>query len=170
MVGLLGADGGLIWIVAGVWSVRAAWSRPPGLAWGIACLGAGARWGVVSLAGIESAVRMFGPTVLVGLPIVRAGMTVAAVAALCSEARIDGLRAASWAERASALVALIVLVAAFAAPGPGEPSIAASLLWWALAGAGAVVLTLTLTRYVARLPMWLPAVVSGVGVMMALVV
>ena len=158
-----------MWILAGVWSIRAAWGRPPSLAWGIACLGAGARWGTVSLAGVESAVRMFGPTVLSGLPTVRAGMILAAASALCSEARIDGLRATAWAERTAALVATITVVALYGVPGPGDPNVLASLAWWAVAGAAAVTITLGLTRYVVRLPVWLLPLTATAGVMLALV-
>jgi hypothetical protein len=96
-------------------------------------------------------------------------MALAAAAAVCSEARADGLRADSWAERAVASIALVTAFAVFAAPGPGDPSVATSLLWWVAGGAAAVLATLGLTSYVGCLPSWLPAVAAVAGVMLALV-
>lgn len=167
IVGLMGFDGGLLWLVAGVWTVRAVWGTAPGLAWGIACLGAAARWGTMTLADVESATRIFGPTVASGGPAVRWGMTAGLVAAVVSEARTDGLRARSWPERVAALAALAALVALYCVPGPGDPAVLTSLGLWALAGAALVAVTLALGRAAAAAPGWAPPVVAAVGLLVA---
>lgn len=156
-----------MWVVAGVWTIRAAWGVAPGLAWGIACLGAAARWGTLTLADVESAARVFGPTVAVGAPLVRAGLAAALAAAVFSEARTDGLRARSWAERIAALAALAALIGLYCAPGPGDPDVLRSLGWWAVSGAALVAATLGLTRLAARAPSWAAPVVAAAGVVVA---
>lgn len=169
VVGLLGFDGGLIWLVAGVWTIRAIWGAPLSLGWGIAVLGAGVRWGTIGLAGIESATRVVGPTIAAGTVVVRVGMITALVAAVVSEAASGGLRAVSLPERAAAFLALMTLVAVFCVPGPGSPQLLSSLGWWAGSGAVAVALCLVAGGLAARMPGWvMPALaaagcVAGVG-------
>jgi hypothetical protein len=151
-----------LWIVAGVWTVRAVWGSPPGFAWGVVCLGAGARWGTLSAADVGVSARTFGPGVATGPLAVRAGLCVALLAALVSESRIDGLRAEPWAERLAAAIALLSLVALLLAPGAGGLRIGPSLGVWAIAGAGVVAACLGLSAQAKRAPGWLaPAAAAG---------
>jgi hypothetical protein len=167
-VGLAGADGGLLWVVAGVWTVRSVWRSPPGYAWGVLCLCAGARWGTLSLGDVETAARIFGPTP--GPVVVRAGMILAVGAAVLSEARIDGLRSASWATRAAALAAALCVVAVAVAPGPGRTSVRPSLISWTVAGVVLVAATLALSVVARRLPAWVPGLAAAVGITIVLTV
>jgi hypothetical protein len=162
-VGLLGVDAGLLWVVAGVFTVRSLTGARPGLAWAIACIGAGLRWGSLGLGDIEVATRLFGPTVASGGPAVRVGMVVALSAALVDEARSAGLEAEFWVERAAAVAALVALVPAFLVSGPGR--LASSAVAWVAATVGAV-LVVRFARPVARsVPAWLlwTAAAAGVG-------
>lgn len=172
LVGLLGVDGGILWLVGGVWVVRRAWGRPPGIAWGITCLVAGMRWGTLGVGGVEAATRLVGPTLVSGRPVLLAGVGLAVAAALAEEAADDGLRAESVPERAASAIALAALVPLFAAPGWGATAPLAvdgaqawvvSAGWWIGAGAlvgGAVLLG---ARWASRLPWWVPPTVAGVG-------
>jgi hypothetical protein len=167
-VGLAGADGGLLWIVAGVFTVRSVWGSPPGYAWAVLCLGTGARWGTLSLGDVEAATRIFGPSAATGSLLVHVGMAVAIVAALVSEAGIDGLRSASWATRGASFMALLALVGIAAGPGPGRTTVGQSLVWWAVSGVVGVAVTLALSRPVRRLPVWVPPLAAAAGVAAAL--
>lgn len=169
VAGLLGADAGILWIVAGVWTVRAVWGSPPGFAWGIVCLGAGARWGTLSASDVEVSARTFGPSVATGPLAVRAGLCVALLAALVSESRIDGLRAESWAERLAAAIALLSLVVLLLAPGAGGSRIGPPLGVWAVAGAAIVTACLGLSARAKRAPGWLSPAAAAVAVVFALV-
>src|SRR5205807_1796199 len=86
------------------------WGEPPGYAWGVLCLGTGARWGTLSLGDVETAARIFGPAAAAGSFAVHVGMGVAIGAALLSEARIDGLRSSPWATRVASLAAMLAAV------------------------------------------------------------
>jgi hypothetical protein len=166
-VGLLGVDAGLVWAVVGVFGIRALTQDPVDLAWGIACLGAGLRWGTFSIGDIEVATRLFGPTVVSGSFAVRVGMGVALSAAVLGECRTRGFRATSWSARAAAAAAVLVLVPVFVVGGtrPEEP-IAASFKW--AAGAVTVAVALVVLEPVARrLPSWFPSVAAAVGVLLA---
>jgi len=169
VVGLAGADAGLLWIVAGVFTVRSVWGEPPGYAWGVLCLGAGARWGTLSLGDVETAARIFGPAAAAGSFAVRVGTGVAIGAALLSEARIDGLRSSSWATRAASLAAILAIVGITAAPGPGRSGLTESIVWWAAAGVVVLVITLALARAARRVPAWVPPAAAAVGVAAALI-
>ena len=163
-IGLGGADGGVLWVVAGVWTVRSVWGSPPGYAWGLTCLGIAARWGTLSIGDIQATARIFGPAATAGPFLVHAGMVTAIAAAMVSEARIDGLRSAAWAPRVASFAAGLALVALAAAPGPGDPDLPQSLAGWGIGGAAIVGLTLVLNSPARRLPPWLPPVVAAVGV------
>lgn len=167
-MGLAGADGGLLWIVAGVFTVRSVWGSPPGYAWAVLCLGTGARWGTLSLADVEAAARIFGPSGAAGSALVHLGMGVAIAGAVASEAAIDGLRSDSWATRGAGLLTLLAVVAIAAGPGPGRAGAGRSLIWWAAAGVAAVVVTLALARTARRVPPWLPPAVAAAGIAVAL--
>jgi len=167
MIGLAGVDGGLLWVVAGVWTVRSVWGSPPGYAWGLVCLGIGVRWGTLSAGDVETAARIFGPAGTAGSTVVHVGMAVAIAAAVVSEARIDGLRSRDWGPRTAALTSLLALGALAAAPGPGRWSIPSSLVWWAAAGV-VVVAAVVLVRPVARrVPGWVPPIAAVAGVAVA---
>src|SRR5688572_9626875 len=49
LVGLVGVDAGILWIVAGVFTLRSLVRAEPGAAWGLACMGAGLRWGSLGI-------------------------------------------------------------------------------------------------------------------------
>jgi hypothetical protein len=167
LIGLLGTDAGLVWLVAGVFTVRSLQGRPVGMAWGVACIGAGVRWGTLGLGDVEAATRLLGPTVLSGGVIVRGGMAAALVAAVAGESRIDGLRAYAWPERVVAVVALVALAAAFVVEGPAGSGPGPSLGAWAVAGvvlAGVVLAAAPLAR---RLPAWAAPIVAVAGVVAA---
>ena len=163
-MGLAGANAGLLWIVAGVFTVRAVWGEPPGYAWGVLCLGTGARWGTLSLGDVETAARIFGPAAAAGSFAVHVGMGVAIGAALLSEARIDGLRSTPWATRAASLAAILSIVGITAAPGPGRTDLTESMAWWVAAGVVVLVVTLVLSRVARRVPVWLPPAAAAAGI------
>ena len=169
VVGLAGADAGLIWVVAGVFTVRSVWGSPPGYAWAVLCLGAGARWGTLSLSDVETAARVFGPAGAAGSPLVHAGMAAALAGAVLSEARIDGLRSSAWATRTASFVAILAMVGLAAGPGPGRTSLNGSLAWWAGAGVAGVALTLALSRTARRLPAWVPPLAAAAGIAASLI-
>jgi hypothetical protein len=163
-------NGGLIWVVAGVWTVRSVWGVEPGYAWGIACLGSGARWGTLSVGDVETAARIFGPAAAAGPALVRLGVAVAVAAALVSEGRLGGLQATSWALRAAAMAAILALVAVAFAPGPGRTGLAPSLVWWAVVSALTVVVVVAFRRVAQRVPGWLPVVAAAGGIALAMAV
>lgn len=163
IVGLTGVDAGILWIVAAVFTLRAVIGAAPGLVWGIACAGAGLRWGSFAVGDVETATRLFGASVVAGAPLTRIGMTAALAGALVDEAKRAGLRSDSWVERAAALAAAVALVPLFLVEGPSrDPVLAAT---WGLAAAGALLAVLALQPIARRLPTWLPLpiVVGGVA-------
>jgi hypothetical protein len=166
-VGLLGADGGLLWLVTGVWTVRAMAGTPVGFAWGLACVGAGFRWGTLAVGDLEVATRLVGSTLTSGTPAVRAGMALALVGALAGEAQIGGLRARAWAERAAAAVAIAALAPLFVAAGPADPAWQEALRWALPAAVGTAAVLLSYP-YATRLPALVPVAMTAVGVVVAL--
>ena len=166
LVGLAGIDAGIVWIVTGVWTVRAMARTPLGIAWGVACLGVGLRWGSLSLGDIAVATRLGGPTVVTGPLLVRAGMIVALVGALAGEMHAGGFTTQTWGERAAAAGAVVVLVPLFIVPGPGDPRTGLSLIW--VAAAVALTCAVVALRPVAlRLPAWVALALAVVGVTLA---
>lgn len=163
-LGLGGAAGGVLWIVAGVFTVRSVWGEPPGYAWAVLCLGGAVRWGTMSLPDVETAARLFGPAVAAGAAPVRIGTALALVAAAVSEARDGGLRSSSWALRAAGMGALLAAVAVAVAPGPGRAGVARSLVWWAAVSALAVVVIWVAHPLARRVPAWMPAAAATIGV------
>ncbi|MGH2758254.1 MAG: hypothetical protein ACRDKJ_01695 [Actinomycetota bacterium] len=163
IVGLTGVDAGILWIVTGVFTLRSVTRSAPGLAWGIACMGVGLRWGSFAVGDLETATRLFGATVIAGGPVARIGMTAALAGAVMDEARRGGLRADSWVDRGAALVALVVLVPLFLVEGASSDPILAGV--WAVAAAATLLAGLALHPVAKRLPSWvpLPVVVAGVA-------
>lgn len=158
--------------MGGVWVVRRAWGRRTGIAWGIACAAAGLRWGTTSLAGVEAATRLLGPTIASGPPLVVAGSALALAAALVDEAAVDGLRAHSLPERFASVMAVLGLVGLFAAPGWGgvapfalDGALAwfASGGWWAGTAVVLAVLVLGGSKLAARIPAWIPPLAAVAG-------
>lgn len=160
MTGLLGADGGLLWLLGGVWTVRLVWGRDPGVAWGVACLAGALRWGTLSLADMGAASRLAGPAIATEPVVCAVGAGVALGAALMDEARIDGLRERAVVLRVPAAIAIVGLVAALCVPGPGDPVVVA---WWAAAAAGVSGTVLFLRPIAAKVPAWAPTVVASAG-------
>ena len=158
LVGLLGADGGILWIVGGVFTVRFVWGRDPGVGWAIACVAAGLRWGTLGLADVEAATRLIGPTVAVGNVAMRTATAVALAAGLMDEMRIGTSRSGSVAERAASAIALATLVPLFVAPGPGSLTSAA---WWLGAALALGTAAWLGSRPAARVPRWLPAALAS---------
>ena len=153
-------------MVAGVWTVRAMAATPVGLAWGAASLGAAARWGTLGLGDVAVATRLGGPTVVTGPVVVRAGMIVALAGAVIDEARLGGLDARTWGERAAAAGAVVALVALYLVRGPNDPQTALPLFW----GVGAATLTvfvLVLHPVAVRLPAWIAPSLAMAGVVVA---
>jgi hypothetical protein len=165
LVGLAGTDAGIVWIVAGVWTVRSMASAPLGIAWGIACLGAGMRWGTLSLGDVAVATRLGGPTVATGPLLVRAGMIAALVAALAGEMHSGGFATATWGERAAAAGAVVVLVPLFVVRGPGDPRTMA--LTWLGSAAALTCVVVVLRPLARRMPAWVPSAVAVTGVILA---
>jgi hypothetical protein len=166
LVGLLGADAGLVWLIAGVWTVRAISGSSTGVGWGVACLAAGLRWGTISLGDVEVATRLAGPTLQTGAFALRIGMAVAFGAALIDEARIAGLRSDSRAEQGAAIVALVALVALFGVAGPQEP-FATALGRWAAGTALLVAVVLGAGRAMGRVPAWVPTIPAVAGLVVS---
>jgi hypothetical protein len=166
---LVGSDGGLVWIVAGVWTVRALAGRPLGAAWGIACLGAGLRWGTVNLADIAVATRLAGPTVVSGSIMVKAGMATALVGALIGEAQATGFGARTWAERLASAGAIAALVPLFLVRGAADPHRLA-IVWWGVLPAVGTASVLLVRPALRPVPAWVPTAVTTAGVALAVVV
>lgn len=165
-LGLLGADAGLVWLVAGVWTVRSMARAPVGVAWGIACLGVGLRWGTTSLGDIAVATRLTAPTIASGPVAVRIGMVAALVGAALDEAQGRGMRTGAWSERTAAAVALTALVPLFFARGPGDPRTALPLVWGGVASA----LTIGMLQFgglARRVPRLAAVVLASAGVIVA---
>ncbi len=163
-MGLLGADTGVVLVVAGVWTLRALAGSELSVAWGIACVGAAARWGALSLVEVEVATRLTGPSVVSGQPVVRVGILLAFAAALASEAQVDGLRARTWPERGAAAAALVALVPLFLAQG-GSSAVA----FWVLGAPALAAACLFAVPYARRIPAWALTAASAAGVFLALV-
>lgn len=163
LVGLSGVDAGILWIVAGVFTLRSVTRSAPGLAWGIACVGAGLRWGTFAVADLETATRLFGATVIAGAPAARVGMTVAFAGAVVDEARRGGLRSDSWVDRGAALTASVTLVPLFLVEGASRDPVLAAV--WATVAVGTLLTALVLHPIAQRVPAWapLPVVVAGVA-------
>ncbi|MCI0346537.1 MAG: hypothetical protein L0221_14000 [Chloroflexi bacterium] len=159
-------DAGLVWIVAGVWTVRAMARAPLGLAWGVACLGAGLRWGTLSLGDIAVATRLGGPTVVAGPLLVRAGMIAALVGAVAGEADAGGFAARAWGERAAAAAAVVALVPLFVVRGPGDPRTDLVLVW-AAAAASITAVVVVLGPLARRVPAWVGPAITATGVILA---
>jgi hypothetical protein len=160
-IGLTGVDGGLLWIVAGVFTLRSSAGVAPGIGWGIALLGAGLRWGTFGLGDLGSATRLLGPTVAAGSAVVRVSMIAVLAGAVLDESRRAHAFGDSWLAGAASLVAFVSLVPSFIVAGPDELS---SVLSWAAAAAGVVVAAIVVRPLTRRLPGWVPLliVVSGV--------
>lgn len=169
VVGLLGTDAGILWTVTGVWTVRAMARAPLGIAWGIACLGAGLRWGTLGLGDVAVATRLAGPTIVAGPLLVRAGMIAALVGAVLGEIDVGGLSVRAWGERVASSASVVALVALFLVRGPTDPRTSVALLW----AAAAVVLTVVVVggRSIRiAVPRWLPPAVAAGGVVLAVTV
>lgn len=164
LAGLLGVQAGIVWVVAGVWTVRWVWGRSGGIAWGLAVFGVGLRWGTLSLADVHAATRVFGPTIATGSGIAIAGSVMAFVGAFLAESRHDGFRASGLAVRLAAGIALVSLTSAFVVAGPGSPQALLSALWWLGASVGVVSGSMLLARFVWRVPQWFPVSLVAVGV------
>lgn len=164
-VALSGADAGLLWLVAGVFAVRALSGGPVGAAWALACLGAGLRWGSLGLGDVQTATRLLGPTVLAGPLLVRAGMALALVAAVSGEARIGDAADGPVMRRAAAVVAVLGLVPLYVVTGPID--LAGSAAPWAAATAAVMGALLAARPLVAKLPGWVPVAVAAAGVTLA---
>lgn len=166
LAGLLGVDAGIAWTIGGVWLVRAVWGRRPGLGWGLALVAAGFRWGTLGLGDVQAATRALGPTVAAGSVLAIAGSSLAFASAFLEESAADGLRSRSVAERGAGAVAVLALVPAFVAPGPGEPSMPLSLAWWAGAAFVLVGAALALAPLARRIPSWAPPFAAGAGALL----
>lgn len=164
-IGLVGVEAGLLWIVAGVLTVRSLNGVAPRAAWAVACIGAGMRWGTFGLGDLETATRLLGPTVAAGEPAVRIGMTLALLAAVLDEAAADGVLSGSWQVRAAALVAGIVLVPVFLVGGPSD--LAGSGWSWAASAAAVLGAIVLLRPFAGRVPAWAPVALASAGVLLA---
>jgi hypothetical protein len=142
-------------------------SRTPlGLAWGVACLGAGLRWGTLGMADVAVATRLNGPTVTSGPLLVRVGMIAALAGALAGEGALDSFATRTWGERAAAAAALVALIPLFVVRGPGDPHGLLPLAWGLAAVAGTTAV-LRLRPVVALVPAWGPVALAGAGVALA---
>jgi hypothetical protein len=140
---------------------------PLSAAWGLACLGAGFRWGTLALADLEVATRLVGSTLTSGGPVVRAGMAAALVGALAGEAQVGGFRSRMWGERAASAIAIAALPPLFVASGPSDPAWREALAW-ALPAAGGTAAVLLAHPYALRLPRLAPVSLTAIGVVVAL--
>lgn len=143
----------MLWVVLGVWTARSVWGEQPGLAWGLACVAAAARWGALSFAEVEAATRTVGPSVVAGRTPVVIAMAAGLTAAVLSESSAGGLRARSGAVRAAAAIAVLALVPLFVAPGVSA-GVHLALGWWAGAAATLTAAVLLLHRYARLVPQW----------------
>lgn len=168
-------EGGLFWLVGGVWLVRRAWGRQPGIAWGIACLSAGLRWGTTGIDGVQAATRLFGPTVAAAPVLAAVGSCLVLGAALAEEAMDDGLRGEGLPERLSSVVVLSGLMILFVVPGWGSAAPTgssgavawfASAAWWAAAGGLSTVCVLGASRWLRRVPVWIPWTAAAAGALL----
>lgn len=141
---------------------------PVGFSWGLACLGAGFRWGTLTLGDLEVATRLVGPTITSGPLAVRCGMAAALLGALAGEAQVAGFRARTWGERAAGAVAIAVLPPLFVATGPADPAWQEALRWALPAAAGTAAVLLAYP-YASRLPGIAPIATTAAGVSVALV-
>jgi hypothetical protein len=139
-----------------------------GVAWGIASLAAGLRWGALGLGDVAVATRLNGATLASGPLVVRIGMAAAAAGALLGEAQVDGLRSRTWGERAASVAALLAVIALFVVPGPGDPGTLRPVAWGA-AGVAAALLVLLLSRAAGGVPFWAPVLLASFGVATAVV-
>jgi len=157
-----GGEAGLLWLIAGVWAVRASAQATLGLPWGVACLGAGMRWGTLGLGDVEVATRLAGPTLAAGPLSVRIGMSAALLAAIVGESHVDGFAARTWGERAAAAVAVASLAPLFVVQGPTDPG-DLNTVWWVLTSAGITALALLGRTVATHIPGWAPSVVAVGG-------
>ncbi|MEX2395206.1 MAG: hypothetical protein WD826_12090, partial [Actinomycetota bacterium] len=104
-VGLIGTDAGVLWVVAGVWTVRSVAGAELNVAWGIAVIGAAMRWGTLSLADVAVATHLVGPSMSAGPVLVRAGLITALGAAVVGEWRAARWETRNWGERLAAAAA-----------------------------------------------------------------
>jgi hypothetical protein len=155
----------MLWIVAGVFTLRSVAGTSPGLAWGLSCLGVGLRWGTFGLGDIESATRLVGSTLAAGNPVVRVGMVAALAGAVLDEARRPDARASSWIEQSAAVAAAVVLVPAFLVSGPTELS--AAVAPWAAGAAGVLAAIIVARPLARRTSWWLPVAITTAGIMAA---
>jgi hypothetical protein len=157
-----------VWLVAGVWAVRSMAGSALGYSWGLACLGAGLRWGTFGLGDLEVATRLVDSTIAAGTTPVRVGMTAALVGALIGEAHVGGFRARPWGERAASAIAAAALVPIYIAPGPIDATWPA-IAWRAPAAVAATAAILVLHPVAPRIPRVVPAALTAAGVLLALV-
>jgi hypothetical protein len=162
-VGLLGVDGGLVWIVCGVWTVRAAWGHRPGIAWAISCVAGGLHWGTLGVGDVGAAARAVGPALVAGPAVAGVAAALALTGAVMEESLTDGLRARAPAERLAAAVAILTLVAVFGAPGPDPINVAGAIGWWFVAAGALTGLVLAGSRVARLAPGWTPVLVSCSG-------
>jgi Flp pilus assembly protein TadB len=87
----------------------------------------------------------------------------ALVAALVSEAAIDGLRERTLPEQAAAVVALLALPPLFLIRGGGS----LALLRWIVASAALTAVVAFGTRYAQRVPRWTAPLAAALGVIVA---
>lgn len=163
-MGLLGVEGGVIWVVAGVWTLRLLCGDEPGLAWGIACVGAAMRWGALSIGDVEVATRLLGASALAGPVAVKAGLAFALVAAVASEASMDGLRARTIPQQAAAVAALVAIVPLFVIRGGTNLAVPR----WVVASGVIAAVVAAATPYARRVPRWVAPVVASAGVVVAM--
>jgi hypothetical protein len=162
VLGLLGVDGGLVWLIAGVWTLRWLGGRPVGLAWALAIMAAAVRWGTISVADIFAASRVLGPAVAVEPFVTAVGCGVALGAALAEESALDGLRSPDWPQRTAAAAVLLCLVAMLAAPGPGA-GLPLSLVVWIGTAALGTWIVLVASPLARRIPSWAPVALGLAG-------
>jgi hypothetical protein len=137
----------------------------PGVAWGIACAGAAMRWGALSLGDVQVATRLLGASILSGAIAVRLGLLVALLAALASEAALDGLRARTIPQQVAAGVAILALIPLFVLRGGTSLAIPR----WIVASAVLTGIVAIAPPYLRRVPRWAPPVAAALGVIVATV-
>jgi hypothetical protein len=141
---------------------------PVGIAWGVACVGAGLRWGTLSLGDVAVATRLGGPTIATGPLLVRAGMVAALVGAIAGEMQVGGFTTRTWGERAAGAAAVVVLVPLFVVRGPADPRTSLTLIW--IASAAAITCIVLVGRSAAdRSPVWVAPAVAVGGIVLAAV-